>query len=67
MKNTNGANGTTAMAGSTADFPPSEQAQHAYAGRAAERAAKVPCGSGWTGDRCTKALGHGGAHSNEGR
>jgi hypothetical protein len=23
------------------------------------------CGSGWTGDRCTKALGHRGFHSNE--
>jgi hypothetical protein len=24
------------------------------------------CGSGWTGDRCTRALGHGGDHSNQG-
>lgn len=24
-----------------------------------------PCGSGWTGDRCTKTLGHRGLHSNE--
>ena len=24
------------------------------------------CGSGWTNDRCTKKLGHGGRHSNEG-
>jgi len=24
------------------------------------------CGSGWTNDRCTKKLGHGGIHSNEG-
>ena len=24
-----------------------------------------PCGSGWTGDRCTKKLGHKGKHSNE--
>jgi len=27
----------------------------------------TPCGSGWTGDRCTKPLGHKGLHSNEGR
>ena len=24
------------------------------------------CGSGWTGDRCTKAEGHSGRHSNDG-
>lgn len=24
-----------------------------------------PCGSGWTGDRCTKRIGHKGRHSNE--
>ena len=29
------------------------------------RKVTLACGSGWTGDRCTKRLGHRGLHSNE--